>query len=866
MESLIILCSNCGQRNRIGEVTPGRIWNCATCQSKLLTGSEYAEATCPECGTDFTAIVPASLQCPSCEYVFEVDEEGLWLGHDSDDRNDTSEYDEDHADPSAASSFFAPVRGLDEEMAIPFEGYAPLLEIADQELYRRNAFRILVVDIERTDREIEKELEQRRMMQKLGRSGPELKGVFSIHPPPDMDALRAAEQRLRDLEQRFLHELFWFWPLSPGGARTDIGLLAVARGDVQYASRYWIENQSDPSTASVCNHNLAVLSHLTALDLECSAERTRLSPEDDTLLEFHWEQALNRWANAIDDDNFWKRIRAKVTARDNSGMSLEIADRIRESLPVALLSINAFMAARLAEKDRLDQAHLEVNRIQTSRFDEKAIDEALRRAAMPIHERVKAICKKAREASNEHPAEVERIAGTLLRDLDDSLNALSCLLEDSGALADAANDEVALVLVECARIHRDHTRNWKECFGLLEEASLRARSESLQARIDKDSATTRSLRLSFYLDPLFEDINKIAESDLAPAEKLLKLSDEIPPKIWKLGEVQDEELVRVAGNLLAGAFRGVSIDLHNETEDYEKSLEALELAVTYCTDEALIGRIREDEALVQKHHKQSRIFDELKPINSAPGLRTVNGIGTTLYGRSDYDEETRSYLTTLYFVVLFLPVLPIARYRVIQEQSGYYRFLGKAPLRRFDKFHMALVPIILAGIVIGVMLDESSRSANTASSGPSVGGRQTSSAPPSAATNKSVTSPNKLGLSATSSSSAEKTRLRLQIEAAKKKLTQLEGEIGRLQQQSNYYQTQLESLDPAIKGMPRDPVSGAVVVRSEYESEIIDQHNDYVRRYKSAQKDLMAKQEKRDKLEVDLKTLQERYESFSIVQ
>src|ERR1043166_3011915 len=200
MESRIILYSNCGQRNRIGEVTPGRIWNCATCQSKLLTGSEYAEATCPECGTDFTAIVPASLQCPSCEYVFEVDEEGLWVDHDSDDRNDTSEYDEDQADPSAASSFFAPVRGLDEEMAIPFEGYAPLLEIADQELYRRNAFRILVVDIERTDREIEKELEHRRMMQKLGRSGPELKGVFSIHPPPDMDALRAAEQRLRDLE------------------------------------------------------------------------------------------------------------------------------------------------------------------------------------------------------------------------------------------------------------------------------------------------------------------------------------------------------------------------------------------------------------------------------------------------------------------------------------------------------------------------------------------------------------------------------------------------------------------------------------------------------------------------------------------
>lgn len=48
-------------------------------------------------------------------------------------------------------------------------------------------------------------------------------------------------------------------------------------------------------------------------------------------------------------------------------------------------------------------------------------------------------------------------------------------------------------------------------------------------------------------------------------------------------------------------------------------------------------------------------------------------------------------MVTYYFVVLFIPVFPICRYRVQSAPGGGYRFLGKAPLRTFDKWHLAVV-------------------------------------------------------------------------------------------------------------------------------------------------------------------------------
>jgi hypothetical protein len=88
-------------------------------------------------------------------------------------------------------------------------------------------------------------------------------------------------------------------------------------------------------------------------------------------------------------------------------------------------------------------------------------------------------------------------------------------------------------------------------------------------------------------------------------------------------------------------------------------------------------------------------FSDLSKIEKAPSLMTINTFGFRLYGNSDYDEATDSYMATQYLVAMFIPIFPVARYRVTSDDGHSYEFFGKGKLRRFEKIHMTIVFAIL---------------------------------------------------------------------------------------------------------------------------------------------------------------------------
>ncbi len=63
---------------------------------------------------------------------------------------------------------------------------------------------------------------------------------------------------------------------------------------------------------------------------------------------------------------------------------------------------------------------------------------------------------------------------------------------------------------------------------------------------------------------------------------------------------------------------------------------------------------------------------------------SINGIGSTLYGRADRHDDG-SYITTEWFTFCFVPILPICSYRVIRISatiiSSHYRILDRFPPR-----------------------------------------------------------------------------------------------------------------------------------------------------------------------------------------
>lgn len=95
----------------------------------------------------------------------------------------------------------------------------------------------------------------------------------------------------------------------------------------------------------------------------------------------------------------------------------------------------------------------------------------------------------------------------------------------------------------------------------------------------------------------------------------------------------------------------------------------------------------------------------LIPIKRAPGMATINGIGLSLYGNRDYDPNSRTYVKTRCFCVVFVPVLAIDAFRVQDAGFRSWRFLGREPLSAFAKgWNLLLVAGLISTLAaVGVM-------------------------------------------------------------------------------------------------------------------------------------------------------------------
>jgi hypothetical protein len=88
-------------------------------------------------------------------------------------------------------------------------------------------------------------------------------------------------------------------------------------------------------------------------------------------------------------------------------------------------------------------------------------------------------------------------------------------------------------------------------------------------------------------------------------------------------------------------------------------------------------------------------FPEMQPVSRAPSLGTLNGVGTMMIGRRDFDEETGTYVKTHCFTFLFIPLLAFGAYRVLDAPGGGWYFLGKVPLSGFASAWNKLVALFV---------------------------------------------------------------------------------------------------------------------------------------------------------------------------
>lgn len=162
--------------------------------------------------------------------------------------------------------------------------------------------------------------------------------------------------------------------------------------------------------------------------------------------------------------------------------------------------------------------------------------------------------------------------------------------------------------------------------------------------------------------------------------------------------------------------RELAIHLFNEHDKLEYSqkitsmlqevfAEVGKVAESTAEDKEILDKIA-DERKRKKAKKtlelftgyNERSFGNLKPIDYAPTLYTINGCGAMLWGSTGYNPLTGQYIATYYFVLFFIPIFPIGRY-LVSNNGKEYRFFGKLPLRLFDKLHIAILIGLIAALL-----------------------------------------------------------------------------------------------------------------------------------------------------------------------
>jgi len=611
------------------------------------------------------------------------------------------------------------------------EGCERILDAINEQLYRTNVFRLTGESVRASYREIRRRTEEIELQLKLGQKPTATAGPLPVDEYPDGQSLRQLTQRLTDPEIRLLHEMFWLWPLDGSDEdTTSYGSESLTEDMHEMWCALTLQAHAAPSSP-VAVHNLAVIAHAKALDLEHQHSEGSLTVTEQARLAALWDKSLVSWENVISNGSFWKLAESRVHELNDPRISDNYVAKLRYSLPYALLGINARMAISAAEKNQLSDMTRHSAVISGSPFASDVTSIVLQRELAPLQARLKAFCDATNDGVDSEPAAGVNLCQQLITNSDGLLETYLRLLGEEHTLCVDAHDTIASTGLHALITYCDNTADFPSAVLPLERLGRIAKSPVLQERLQSNAM--------------------ILSENVAAAQK-----------------------------------------------------------------------------------EQER-WGSLEHIHSAPSLGTFNGIGCCLYGREDFDSDSQSYITTLYFTVLFIPLFPISRYRVIDAGNRTYRFLGKLALSQSNKIHLfgvifAIIAMFMLanldcggsryGSSSGQRSNYSSTSQRRSVSPPSNTTRSRSSAQSRTQSRSSVRQLNTLTVS----------RLELEISEGRSELRAMENSVEIKTAELDRKELLLKSLAADIEEIERTASYGGTVNETEYEN-TIEEHNSLVVEY-----------------------------------
>jgi len=363
-----------------------------------------------------------------------------------------------------------------------------LLKMARPDIYRVNAFRMLGLPVNASPKEVSSHIRRLDLTERYGDIEHHKSSFLTPSTAQDRDARREAQQRLLDPELRFIDEFFWFWPLSLDSTEeNDETLAAIKQGDLSRALSVWQSHEAHGSEANVSVHNLAVFYHAMALDIEHTEVETKgISEQHVEQKRSYWQQAFAEWKRLLSEESFWRRVRERIRELDDPRLTTDTADRIREGLPKALLTINAMLAVEASETSDPKDVTFHLAMIKQSGFDSSIVQDALQRAVVPIRDRLKAMCLHCGDQITKSPESGNNVASGLIKDTAPLLKTVDALLAKGDPARESMHDEVAEQVRLCLVSFGNKTADWRAVLGTAKKSLGIAESSSLQQKIKED--------------------------------------------------------------------------------------------------------------------------------------------------------------------------------------------------------------------------------------------------------------------------------------------------------------------------------------------------------------------------------------------
>lgn len=372
--------------------------------------------------------------------------------------------------------------------------YSPLLSIVAKDLYRKNPFRILGLPINASLKEINRKQKSIEMSIDLGTVlSQSIAGILPLEPSPDKDCIKIAVEQIRDPHVRLIYGLFWFWQSNHS---KDECLELLHKRKFNEALKYWHDNEGNSNSGSIAKHNMAVLYHLTALDLEDKIVNGTAIEKEIESCKSHWKSAYTRWFDLVETDFFGDCIIQCLEDIDDVRLTLDVVNNIRHTLPKALLNINAELAVDASYRCDSKEVKRHIDIMNASGFDDRIIQEVLRDVTKPIIERIHSVCVPITEKSKKTPREANSAVKALLSEIKLLLQSLDLLIPSDSSLKERCHDEVAATLRDGIVTYGNETADWKECLDLSHEAANIAVGKSIKDRISDDIVfLSRNLQL-----------------------------------------------------------------------------------------------------------------------------------------------------------------------------------------------------------------------------------------------------------------------------------------------------------------------------------------------------------------------------------